>query len=228
MITIRGQILVSRTGDDPCLPCVHSNRHRVYVQNVPVCTFKPSPFVPKPRPHMLKHMCAWCRYTRRRSECTHGGVFEPTHGFFPRFFSVPHHTQTHTMTTNNHTTHNTTRRQRQSETETERDRARRQRQREEKREEEIQGRREKMKEKLKICFLNRVRYDCSLNSFSASWPVNSFSTSANCFNLCSYIFHFSESFSFAATVFFTGILHKYFVEGYPSRTSATTHRRAPR
>ena len=43
--TLRGQILVSRTGDDPPLPssplpppCVHSKRPLVYVRNVPVCT----------------------------------------------------------------------------------------------------------------------------------------------------------------------------------------------
>ena len=33
VITLRGQILVSRTDDDPPLPST-----RVYVQNVPVCT----------------------------------------------------------------------------------------------------------------------------------------------------------------------------------------------
>ena len=39
MITVRGQILVGRTGDDPpAPPCVDSKRARVYVQNVPVCT----------------------------------------------------------------------------------------------------------------------------------------------------------------------------------------------
>ena len=30
--------------------------------------------------HMLKHMCAWCRYTRGRFECTHGDVLDGTHG----------------------------------------------------------------------------------------------------------------------------------------------------
>ena len=50
----------------------------------PVCTFKTSPCVPAPRAHVLKHVCAWCRYTRGRFECTHGGVSESTHG-------APHH-----------------------------------------------------------------------------------------------------------------------------------------
>ena len=98
VITIRGQILVNRTGDD-LLPLV--------------CPFKTSPCGRSKRPrvdvhhaHMLTHFCAWCRYTRRRFECTHGGVFESTHGFFPSFFSVPQHTQTHTHTPK--TQHNTT------------------------------------------------------------------------------------------------------------------------
>ena len=48
----RGQILVSRTGDDsPCLPCVRSKRPRVY-------------------------RCAWCQYTRGRFERTHGDVLD--------------------------------------------------------------------------------------------------------------------------------------------------------
>ena len=60
MITLCGQILVSRTDDDPPPP------RRVSVQNVPVCTFKTSP-------HMLKHMRVvpvhtgtFYMYTRRR------------------------------------------------------------------------------------------------------------------------------------------------------------------
>ena len=54
--TLRGQILVSRTGDDPpCVdskrfPCVHSKRLRVYRHHA----------------HMLKHMCACCQHTRGR------------------------------------------------------------------------------------------------------------------------------------------------------------------
>ena len=31
--------------------------------------------------HRAGTMCAWCRYTRVRFECTHGGVFESTHGW---------------------------------------------------------------------------------------------------------------------------------------------------
>ena len=47
----------------------------------PVCPFKTCPCVRSKRPrvyrhhaHMLKHMCAWCRYTRGRFERTHGHV----------------------------------------------------------------------------------------------------------------------------------------------------------
>ena len=54
--------------------------------------------------------------------------------------------------------------------------------------------REKIKEKQKICLLNRVRYDCSLISFSASWPVNIFFFLQKKFcglgGLCSYSLHF--------------------------------------
>ena len=39
-------------------PCVDSKRPRVYRHHT----------------HMLKHMCAWCRYTRGRFESRHGGV----------------------------------------------------------------------------------------------------------------------------------------------------------
>ena len=66
--------------------------------------------------------------------------------------------------------------------------------------------------------LNRVKYDCSLISFSASWLVNSFFITANyliyaviVFNFiffwfCSYSFLiFPNLFSYAATVFFAGI-----------------------
>ena len=38
VITLRGQVLVRGTADDPMFPCVHSKGPRVYVQNVPVCT----------------------------------------------------------------------------------------------------------------------------------------------------------------------------------------------
>ena len=91
----------------PSPPCVDSKRPRVYGHHA----------------HMLKHMYAWCRHTRRRFECTHGCVFESTHGFFHIFqrAATHKHTQTHTTTTNNTTQHNT---QHHTETETERDRER--------------------------------------------------------------------------------------------------------
>ena len=120
MITIRGQILVSRTNDDPL--------HPVCMYNTPsVCRFKTSPCVPAPRAH-VEHMCAWCRHTRGRFECTHGGVFESTHDFFHIFsacFNTHKQTQTHTTTTTTHTTqhHNT---QHHTETETARDRRQKQ------------------------------------------------------------------------------------------------------
>ena len=69
-------------------PCERSKRPRVYRHHA----------------HMLKHMCAWCRYTRGRFECTHGKRFERTHqdvvdAYTP---SLSHPTQQHS------TKHNTT------------------------------------------------------------------------------------------------------------------------
>ena len=53
----------------------------------PVCPFKASacehskrPRVCRHRAHMCFNMCAWCRYTRGRCECTHGKRCESTHG----------------------------------------------------------------------------------------------------------------------------------------------------
>ena len=88
VMTLRGQILVSRTDDDP-LP--------------PVCGFKSSPCVPAPRAHVETHVRVVCRRTRGRFERTHGDVFEPTHGFFHIFSAcrITHtheHTHTHTHT----------------------------------------------------------------------------------------------------------------------------------
>ena len=61
--------------------CVDSKRLRVYIQNVPA--------------HMLKSMCSCCRHTRRRFECTHGGVFESTHGVFQRATQHKHNNEPH-------------------------------------------------------------------------------------------------------------------------------------
>ena len=69
----------------PSSPCVHSTRLRVYVQNVPV-------YGGRYHAHMLKHVCAWCRYTRGRLERTHGDVLSGHTGFF----RVSHHTTPHT------------------------------------------------------------------------------------------------------------------------------------
>ena len=122
VITVRGQILVSRTDYDPCspcvasktLPCARSKRLRVYRHHA----------------HMLQHMCAWCRHTRVRFERTHGDVFEPTHVFFffTFFFSACRNTHTHEHT-HTHTKHTTTTKQHhdhntQHHTETERERER--------------------------------------------------------------------------------------------------------
>ena len=159
-MTIRRQTLVSRTGADPCTPCVRSKRPRVYWHHA----------------HMLKHMCAWCRHARGRLECTHGGFFEPTHGFSTFFqrAATHKHTNTHTKHTPrppttprpqrpHHTTqHTTSRGDRDRERQRKRDKRRRDKTREdergetrqekrrEKREDETQEKRgEKMKGKMK-------------------------------------------------------------------------------
>ena len=102
------------------------------MNNVSVCAFKTSPFVPAPRAHMFQHVCAWCRYKRGRFERTHGDVLSGHTGFFQ------------CATTQHRTTQNNT--QQHTETETDRDRGRRQRkktgtERESKTEEESQDKR---------------------------------------------------------------------------------------
>ena len=121
MITIRGQILVSRTNDD-LLPSV------CMYKTPSVCRFKTSLCVPAPRAHVSTHVRVVLVHTGR-FEHTHGDVWSGHTGF-----SACHHTP-HTTTTNNttttttHTQHNT-----QHHTETERDRERRQRKRDKERE----------------------------------------------------------------------------------------------
>ena len=95
------------------------------LKHVTMCTFKTSQCVPASRAHMLKHVCALCRYKRRRFERTYGDVFDWTHGFFQRF--TPHHNTAHTTQTTHQihdTRHNTARRQTETEKE-DRDRGRR-------------------------------------------------------------------------------------------------------
>ena len=77
VITLRGQILVSRTDDDPsCSPCVHSKRPRVYWHH------------------------AWCRHARGRFERTHGDVLNVTHGDVLDGHTTPpkHHDNAHNHT----------------------------------------------------------------------------------------------------------------------------------
>ena len=64
----------------------------VCVRCGPVCRFKTPPFVHSKRPrecrqhaHMLFNMCVCCRYTRRRFECTHGGVLNGHTGSHHQF-----------------------------------------------------------------------------------------------------------------------------------------------
>ena len=75
-------------------PCVHSKRPRVYRHHA----------------HMCFNMCAWCRHTRRRFECTHGSVLN-LHTVFSACHTTwhtPRHTTTHHDTPRHTTTHHDT------------------------------------------------------------------------------------------------------------------------
>ena len=176
-MTLRWQILVSRTDDDPLLP---------------VCPFKTSPCVDSKRPrvyrhhaHMLKHMDAWCWHGNVLN--VHTEAFLNPYTFFPHFFSVQQHTQnthkhththqTHTTTTNNttttsthHTTQHTTSHHNTPQ-HTTRDRERRKRQRkktEKERQDKMrqrgeETRQEKMKDKIKGSRENKERSKMFLN-----------------------------------------------------------------
>ena len=102
-----------------------------------VCPFKASPCVRSKRPrvyrhhaHMLKHMCAWCRYTRGRFERDTRARFEWTHGHTHTHTHHHDHNHSHNDTHHRHhmctPTHNITRK----------DRGRSQRKREEKKTED--------------------------------------------------------------------------------------------
>ena len=128
--------LTTTPSPHPCTPCVIFERPRVCRQNARMCF----------------NMCAWCRHTRGRFECTHGGRFVHRHTgfftFFQRAATNTHTHQTHTATINNTTTttahtaqhHNT---QHHTETETERER---QKQKQRKRDRERETRQDKNRE----------------------------------------------------------------------------------
>ena len=145
------------------------------MKNVPVCTFKTSPFVPAPRAHMFQHVCAWCRYTRGRFERTHGDVLSG----HTEFRSVSHtnthtHINTHNTTHHDTTHHDHTTSRPQHHTEKDRDRERRQgqrekrrrkrREREEKTEEERQDKRREDKRRQKR-EVRRFFFQCG-----GAWP----------------------------------------------------------
>ena len=118
----------------------------------PVCRFKTCPCVRLKRfrvcrqnARMLKHMCAWCRYTRGRFERTHGHVLNRHTGVLNGHTTpTQHHDNAHTP---QHIQHNTTTRQ-QHHTEIERDRDRdRDRERRQDRERREDGRGETKQDK---------------------------------------------------------------------------------
>ena len=124
---------------------------RVWIQNVPVCTFKTSPCVPAPRAHVETHVRVVAANTRTFGMDTRRRV-----GIHIRFFLVfsacrntnaqtKHTPRPQRNTPHNTTTRNNTRRQRQRETETERGRDR-QKHRETETEKEKQRRRDKTRQ----------------------------------------------------------------------------------
>ena len=64
VIALRGQILVSRTDDDPTPSCVHLKRPCVYVQNVTVCTTTTH----TPRTHTTDTTCTPTHNITRRDK----------------------------------------------------------------------------------------------------------------------------------------------------------------
>ena len=117
-------------------PCVRSKRPRVYVQNVPVCTLKTSPCVPAPRTHVVTHGNVLNGHT---------DAFLNPHTGFSRFFIVPQHTNTHhdhqqhhdhndTHHTTQHTSSRGDRERQRKKTEKERDRREKRRDKMKKRE----------------------------------------------------------------------------------------------
>ena len=68
-----------------CAVCVLRHAEKTWknlcvLLKTPPCVDSKRPRVCRQHAHMLFSMRAWCRYTRGRFECTHGGVFKRTHG----------------------------------------------------------------------------------------------------------------------------------------------------
>ena len=196
-------------------------------------------------------MCAWCRYTRGRFERAHEDVWSGHTGFSACHTPHRHTHQTanrredktqHTTTHHNNTT-TTPHENRERETEKE-DGDRKRREKREERREKIHfqcGGAWRFFVHGVLCLikpvndrvfslLSRVKYDCSLISFSASWPVNSFFYisaiylfyAVTVFIFCDFLvvqlqFHFFLNYLVMHLHFFLPefILHKYSVEGYP-------------
>ena len=173
----------------PCTPCVDSKRPRVYVQNVPVCTGTTRTCF---NTYTLKHMCAWCRHTRGRFECTHGGVLEAKYEFFHFFQRAATHTHTHTLKTHHdhqqhhdhndthHTTQHTTshgdrererqrKRERETETETVTE-TERQRDRETERQRDRETERQRDRETERQRETQRQRQRHVATSHCRAWP----------------------------------------------------------
>ena len=137
----------------PSPSCVHSKRSS--------CAFKKRPRVYRHHAHMCFNMCAWCRYTRRRFEPSHGHVlsghteFSLCHTTHTTPHTTPTHTTTQDTTQNNNTTttpHEDRERQRQRQRQRERQRKKtgteRDRERQRERERDRERRQRMMTEKV--------------------------------------------------------------------------------
>ena len=113
----------------------------MWTPKTPPCVRSTRPHVYRHHAHMLFNMCACCRHTRGRFECTHGGVLSLHTGFSACHTPLHNHHTPHTTTHHDHQQHSTT-------THNDTHIARRQRQRK-KTEKEDREREEKTKEKMK-------------------------------------------------------------------------------
>ena len=131
-------------------------------KNVPVCTFKTSPCVPAPRAHMLKHVCAWCRYKRGRFERSHGDKLSG-HMVFSRCHT-PHtahrtHANTHNATQQHNNTTTTPHRDR------DRDRQRHKEDRDRERREDGRGERQEKEKTEEDKRREKIHFQCG-----GAWP----------------------------------------------------------
>ena len=119
---------------------------RLYIQK--------RPRVYRHHAHMLKHMCAWCPYTRKRFERTHGDVLDGHTGLFS-VSQTPHNKPT------------------QRDTETDRERARKKSEKEEREETTRGGRKDRTLTFHGVCFSKPLTFHSGFMFFLLLVAVSS-------------------------------------------------------